>query len=581
MLIPDRLAKLVDGPEKAGVGGSIGRVLRTVELLRFPCADMSVLIRSSTSALAIEYSSKTRTFGLKRYTDAMREQLLENARRQAEKASRSVRAAGLLRIARVEAARDVLLARQTLLQGLDAVRKLENPIRENLLDEARGVAAAISPELLATIPDAGGEWPEQFTSFRSVQIIQIMLTHGHTEAAFEYVIHQNDPESFPFFSVGAVLHRLDPKNPESATRRMMLLNRAVELWRRSPSGPDRPMSGPFDGPHRGFLGLFGHFWKEFLPDEAVSIARAIVDRAAQEPDSETSCGYPSEIHFSSCRQETLFEILHVLRQLDPALAQSLVDSHDQLAVAARRYPNGLETIQEESEAETKRLVAEGATCESGTCGGYVLCGDPADFDLQRRLIDGARNGDFASSIEGALEKYRQDVSPDAPNYAPKEFWPSTGAFRWILYQAGQRLGAEAAGLLEKVPDDDLRLFAVIELAAALAGVPPSSITSMKDPNPPGTRDSQARITAASCTTGTNREAPYGHALRSPDGGLIRCPKCLFQPSDDIRWSCKCSHLWNTFLTAGECPACHFQWEETMCPHCGEMSEHRAWYMSEL
>jgi hypothetical protein len=81
----------------------------------------------------------------------------------------------------------------------------------------------------------------------------------------------------------------------------------------------------------------------------------------------------NEIHFSSPRQNTLFQILHVLRHLDSPLAQSLVDSHDQLAVAARRYPNGLETMNEEAEAEAERRKADGAICEGG---GYVLAGDP-------------------------------------------------------------------------------------------------------------------------------------------------------------------------------------------------------------
>jgi hypothetical protein len=510
----------------------------------------------------------------------MREQLLEKARQQAEQADSPVRAAALLRIARAESAGDGPRARETLLEGLDAVQKLTSPIRENLLDEARGVVAAVAPELLARIPASESEGPGGFAPFHSVQIVQTMLTHGHADAAFDYMIHRNDPESFPFFSVGAVFHRLDPQNPESADRRMMLLHHAVELWRQSLSGLNRSMRGLFRGHHHGFVGLFGHFWKDFPPDEALSIARTIVDRAAQEPDAGTSAGYSNEIHFTSPRQDTLFQILHVLRHLDPALAQSLADSHDQLAVAARRYPNGLETMHEEVEAETKRREAESAICKDGTCGGYFLSGDPADFDRQRGIIDAARDGDFAPSIEDALEKYRQDTSPDAPNYAPKEYWPSTGAFRSVLHQAGRRLGSEAAKLLEQIPDNDLRLFASIELAAALAGVPASSITSMKNPHPPGSQRSDARIIAARCTIGTHRVEPPGTPMRSPDGRLIRCPKCLFQPSDGVRWGCKCGHVWNTFWTAGKCPACHFQWEETMCPHCGEMSDHRAWYVSE-
>src|SRR5260370_39729875 len=132
-----------------------------------------------------------------------------------------------------------------------------------------------------------------------------------------------------------------------------------------------------------------------------------VERAVAEADAPISAGYMNEVHFSSPRQNTLFQILPVLRRLDPALAQSLLDSHQQLAVAARRYPNGLETMNEEVEAEVKRRQASGATCEGG---GYILAGDPGDFDRQRRLIDAMRSGPVAQPIEDALEMHREDTS---------------------------------------------------------------------------------------------------------------------------------------------------------------------------
>ena len=62
--------------------------------------------------------------------------------------------------------------------------------------------------------------------------------------------------SFPFPIVGNVLQHLDSNSPESAARRMMLLRRVVEAWRRS----------HFDDPHHerdDFVRLFGHFWTEF------------------------------------------------------------------------------------------------------------------------------------------------------------------------------------------------------------------------------------------------------------------------------------------------------------------------------
>jgi hypothetical protein len=495
----------------------------------------------------------------------MEDDLLEKARRQAEKADASIRAAALLRIARAESAGDLAQALRTLLEGLDAIQKLSPAGRDRLLEEARSVAAAVAPELLGEIPETHRFGPRQFAS---VHIVQTMVAHGHVEAAFHYLIEHDDPSSFPFFSVAAVLHHLNPRSPESADRRLSLLRHALEMWRKCPPGRrshDRDQ----------FVQVFGRHWTEFPADEASAVARMVVDRAVSEPDGAMSARYRNEVEFSSTRQHTLFQILHVLRRLDPAIAQSLLDSHDQLAVAARRYPNGWETMNEEMEAEVKRRQASGATCEGG---GYILAGNPEDFDRQRRLIDAMRSGEFAQSIEDALEKYREDMSPDTRNYAPKEHWPSTGAFRTVFYKAGQRLGVNAANLLEQIPDDDLRLFASIELAAALAGVPEPRIIQMKQLNPrhSGSFGSGRMISSAARRRG-GADAP---GIRSPDGRLIRCPKCLFEPPDGLRWTCNCGHSWNTFWTSGRCPACRFQWEVTQCPGCGETSEHRAWYASE-
>jgi hypothetical protein len=117
--------------------------------------------------------------------------------------------------------------------------------------------------------------------------------------------------------------------------------------------------------------------------------------------------------------------------------------------------------------------------------------------------------------------------------------------------------------LERISDDDLHLFAFIELAAALAGVPGPAITQMKQPNPPHSRSFGSERIISSEATG--REGTDGPRMRSPDGRLIRCPKCLFQPPIGLRWTCKCGHFWNTFWTSGRCPACHFQWEVTQSP----------------
>jgi hypothetical protein len=83
----------------------------------------------------------------------MEEGLLDNARRQAEKADASIRAAALLRIARAESVGDLARPREVLFEGLEAIQKLLPAGRVHLLDEARSVAAAVSPEMFAEIPE--------------------------------------------------------------------------------------------------------------------------------------------------------------------------------------------------------------------------------------------------------------------------------------------------------------------------------------------------------------------------------------------------------------------------------------------
>lgn len=63
---------------------------------------------------------------------------------------------------------------------------------------------------------------------------------------------------------------------------------------------------------------------------------------------------------------------------------------------------------------------------------------------------------------------------------------------------------------------------------------------------------------------------------------IACPKCEWEPSPSDHWTCSCGHAWHTFDTAGRCPSCKKQWNETQClgpavGGCGAWSPHLDWY----
>ncbi len=166
-------------------------------------------------------------------------------------------------------------------------------------------------------------------------------------------------------------------------------------------------------------------------------------------------------------EHTLFQIWHVLLAVDRELAESLLAEYNDLAAAVRRFHNGMESVRQEAEARQNELKGRGAQC-----GGFLMAGHPDDFPYMESLLQAEKDGNFGPPVEFALGRYWQDALSGRPNRAIKEFWPSTDAFRSVLYRAGKRMERAGGGVyLNHIPDADIRLFAEIELEAALAGLP--------------------------------------------------------------------------------------------------------------
>ena len=360
-----------------------------------------------------------------------------------------MRVAALLRIARVQTALDRGQARITFEIALEEVQRLKGRERESMVQLARLIAAAVAPDLLDEIPSSShGPMRE----FESGMLVKTMLDHDLTDAAFKYVSGYNDPSTIPLGYIPNLVQRMKEDGPKLA-----LFRHATEAWREMPDNHSR----------LDFLHIFQNLWKLMSQDEARDLAREIVRDSLGRPDRAINAGYFEDVVFTSRREHTLFEIIHVLQHLDPPLAETLIAGHEQLALAIRRYPHGQESILKESEERRKKSMAAGAACG----GGFGMSGDEKDRPYMMAMMQASKNGDFGPAIAHALEQYQEDTDPKSPNLAPKPVWPSTSSFRSILYQAGRQIGANAAVYLARVPEDDLRLFAHIELEAALAGLP--------------------------------------------------------------------------------------------------------------
>lgn len=166
--------------------------------------------------------------------------------------------------------------------------------------------------------------------------------------------------------------------------------------------------------------------------------------------------------FTSSRQYRLFVLLESIRELDPALMDSLLEHYPELATAATVFPLGERSVREawESKSANRNLSEKRGRIVGGS--------SEEDFMFAHALLDSAESRDFSRPLQIASHALDRDR---AQNAAPKECWPSSQAFRQTLYCAGTVLGGEARSYLEGIHDLDIRLFSQIELAAALAGLP--------------------------------------------------------------------------------------------------------------
>ena len=476
----------------------------------------------------------------------MSKHLLSMAQEQAERSTTPVKAAALLRIARVWTAFDRDEATVALERGISSTLELPEPDRSILLREAVFLAGAVSPQQALQLASSIRPLAADVTD----RLIYNMLSHGHAAEAIDYLSRGDFGKDYPFMAASEAMAYASGEESERS-----ILRAAMRGWIQSSRR----------GLHEStFLRSFELRWKILPQAEALNFIREAVELIVSDQDQQTDAtfgglGDVKTVSFSSTRECRLFGLVGPLRQLAPELADSLNGQYPQFAVASAQYPHGYHhssQAPESSEAEDEGI------CESGQPMDYITVGDTwiqVSEDLEST---------FESAFKAAHRLYEEDSAAGNLNTAPQECWPSANAFRNILYRAVRYEGDGAARRLSRVPEGDLRLFAQIEMLAALGGLPPIGYTSI------GPR----RGSPSSCSTQRTCSPDELDEMFGPELPGIRCPKCMWTPRPKFLWSCKCGHCWNTFDTRGLCPGCGYQWEITGCFQCGAMSPHLDWYL---
>ncbi len=466
----------------------------------------------------------------------MSQQLLLQVLKQAEVSEPAVRAAALLHIARVLARTDQGAAERVLERGIALARDLEGRAGSLLLGNAVCLAAAISAR--QALPLYAEHKRINPFGGSVVALVNTMAQHGHIDDAIAYLRDPLPGDRFPLHFVNNLAREC--RDDED---RMKLLELAIREWKSPAAGREGPEE-MFAG--RSFSGFFSRYWSLAPREVATSVLKELVPWALgmnSEPRRYPLSENLADPDLASEQEFYLLQLMPVIESLAPELARFVVENHPQVSAAFTRFPRGMESVR------------EGQPEFDLECDDVMTIGDSGIMPMTEAIAT-----DFERAFQEAYERLAEDSASENPDDPPKECWPSTGEFRNILYKAGQHLGNAAAKLLSRIPDPDLRLFAQIELCAAIAGLPQmgglTTVYSRRRRMP-----SLAQL-----------DELFGRALPG-----IRCPKCNWTPRPKNLWTCKCGHHWNTFETRGLCPGCQYQWEITACLQCGARSPHQDWY----
>jgi hypothetical protein len=368
------------------------------------------------------------------------------ALRQAEQSKPSVRAAALLRIARVLTITDQVEAERLLDRGLALLAGLPEDERAAITPQAACLAACVAPDrafaLHATTSDPS----------ENKKLLMDMARHGHANAAIEYLTRWAEEGEFPYMVAGFILS--DAKDDDA---RRDILRSGLRAWHRRDDRAWHSLDS--------FLHLVQCQWYLLPADEARAEIRHVVRLIRERPDERVNGSYGGArgtVTFSSQRASHLFDLLGPLKRLDPELADAVTRENPELARAAAIYPNGHHT---EIDQPVEPLSAEALEQWERDWTGFML-------GSRFFRMEDETPSDFRDSFAHALRTFARDTDKRRPNAAPRECWPSAEDFRRILYAAGRYEGASGARLLDRVPDPALRLFAQIEFAAGIAGLEP-------------------------------------------------------------------------------------------------------------
>ena len=470
-------------------------------------------------------------------------ELLDSAAKMVASAQPQVQVAALLHLGEnynlVDHKKSIGFLEQAFQSAADLPSSNQSDMRGPLQAEAVSIMAEVSLdkalEMLPQLSLPPGQ-AHLDPRLRPVEkVVQLLLEKKDFSRAIEVVAGLGPTGDYPFRAAQLIFEKLPADDPQ----RVEVFSAATTAYATRPNGP--------------FPDLVSRHWQEVPRPIAEAALKALLNGILDRKDDSVMKSNISTakgaVSFGSRQNRELFEILHVVRALDPKRADELIESRAELKSAVERFPLGMRSMVSEESSDVSMSVMQGSkggveprdeareqlnaiarsrVAEAmsvlrqdpqkalslvrgipvpamraevlGSVARSVSEKDPSTaksvLDQTIQILDDIQNPaervhvwDIVAEaafrakeperawqavdrgLADAAALYKKDADAEAPNEAPREYWPSTQSYRRIISRATRLFGTEAEPLLVKITDPDLALLARIEMAQALLGRP--------------------------------------------------------------------------------------------------------------
>jgi hypothetical protein len=280
--------------------------------------------------------------------------MLKSAQGEAAGLEATTRSYMLWKISHGYRSADPVKADATLRRAFFATRRIQDNVlsddcRRPLVCDMQGfLQAAILEEMLSRHDKGNPQRVEKLLQQATPEVKQRMLI----ELAKEYLRKRNfdrvrqimdeiDPDNYSFFLAGELMAALPASKHDDL---LTIFSQAFQNFR------NRSLDDVGPDSNEDFAVLVVRFWRDLPPSLALDAANTVLERAKDRDDSKKTHNVSmtllngSSMPFESEYEFRLFELLPILKELDPSQADELLDEHDKARAALDRYPKGMQSL---------------------------------------------------------------------------------------------------------------------------------------------------------------------------------------------------------------------------------------------